>query len=171
MPNKNWKLGSYVIQEGADGQFCWGTYMDEGKYGLSRFIGHCWMELDTLVMSSWKVHEGAEGTWDEANQWVKSLPPWDKTTYCVKLADFGLSGLIDCKTLKEVPDKEATPIMLALGFTKVTPPKALQEAEEILENIEGNNIPAYSEGESPFPKFCSFKLQDLFESEDTDDKE
>lgn len=136
---QSWKLGGYEVERDGEG-LGWVMYMlwpdgpdEESPMSMSVFWGRAWIEHDTLLMTSWKVHDYAPEdlqTDEEVDKYMASLPVWDKTTYCVKLADIGMSGLIDCKTLREVPEKEATPIMLALGFTKFTPPKALQEAEE-----------------------------------------
>ena len=140
MENKEWKLGAYVIWEDDEG-FLWRTYAHEKLYPgdklfepfIGLFTGFACIELDTLIMSPWKVHQESEDfhIWEEVERHLNSLPVWDKTKYYVKIADIGMSNLMDCKTMEEVPEEEADPIMLALGFTKVTAPQGLQQAEEI----------------------------------------
>lgn len=128
METKEWKLGGYVICEEDEG-LLWLTYTHEKPHPgdkpfepfIGLFTGWAYIELDTLIMSPWKVHQESEDfhIWEEVKEAFESLPQWDRTTYCVKVADIGMSGLMDCKTMKELPDDESTPIMLALGFTKI----------------------------------------------------
>lgn len=115
----NWRLGDYVIHEFKDGELRWGTWMDEDPPGLSFFTGWARVDQDTLVMSSWKVRTAAkEKNWEEVKETFESLPQWDRTTYWVKLADIGMSGLMDCQTLEPAPDEIAECIMPKLGFTR-----------------------------------------------------
>ena len=124
---KTWQLvGCYEIQEG-DGDYSWGMYVEEGKRGkdpkpMSVFMGRAWIQEDTLIMTSWKVADYAPDelqTPEAVPEHLKSLPKWDKTKYFVKLADFGMSGLMVCKTGGEAPAEVADVIMPLLGFEKV----------------------------------------------------
>ena len=115
----NWRLGEYVIHEYKDGELRWGTWMDEDPPGLSFFTGKTFEACDTLVMSSWKVRMAAqEKNWEEVEKVKESLPKWDRTTYWVKLADIGMSGLMDCKSLQPASEEEEERIMPLLGFRR-----------------------------------------------------
>jgi len=116
----NWTLGEYMIHELKDGELWWFTWLEYSDRSLSRMSGKAFEGHDTLLMTPWKVESPEERHWEEVEKELQALPKWSRTTYWVKLADIGMSGLMDCKTLREVPEKEATPIMLALGFKKVT---------------------------------------------------
>ena len=114
----NWRLGEYVITEFEDGELWWATWLEYLDHSLSRMSGKAFEDHDTLLMTPWKVEIPEERNWEEVEKRLESLPKWDRTTYWVKLADIGMSGLMDCKTLETAPDEVAERIMPKLGFTK-----------------------------------------------------
>ena len=124
---QSWKLGGYEVEWDGEG-LGWVMYMlwpdgpdEESPMSMSVFWGRAWIEHDTLLMTSWKVHDDAPEdlqTDEEVDKYMASLPVWDKTKYFIKLADIGMSGLIDCQTMKPVPEEIADKIMPKLGFTR-----------------------------------------------------
>lgn len=119
-----YKLGGYVVEED-NGGVCWSTFVEwdggneSGKPMVEQFSGPALTTRDTLILYPWKVRDDPKMTTDEWDKWFESLPAWDKTKYWVKVADIGMSGLVNCETGEDVPDDIATPIMLSLGFHKV----------------------------------------------------
>ena len=119
---KMWNLYGYVLE--GDGSSGWRSFVWGGKKrnGMEVFWGHTWLEHDTLVMGPWKVGDkprnGEPQTPEELISYLNSLPRWDKTKYYVKMADIGMSGLMDCQTGLPAPAEIADEIMPKLGFTK-----------------------------------------------------
>ena len=119
---QRWNLHGYVLE--GDGSSGWLNFVwwgdCEGRDGMEVFWGRTWIEHDTIIMGPWKVgdnpRDGEPQTPKELDSYMKSLPRWDKTRYYVKLADIGMSGLMDCQTGEPAPDEVAERIMPKLGF-------------------------------------------------------
>jgi len=125
---QSYKLGDYVVECDC-GDLGWLMYFwwpdepdEESPMGMTVFWGRALIEHDTLIMTSWKIHDNAPKdlqTEEAVDNYIASLPVWDKTKYFIKLADFGMSGLIDCQTMQPASVEIADEIMPKLGFLKV----------------------------------------------------
>ncbi len=102
-----YRLEYYIIAMGESGECSWVQYWDlPPDNEISRIIGKATVdkENDVLWLSSWKVHDSAEGgvkSFADVDAKLALLPGWTSTRWAVELTMFNLYtevGLLDCRT-------------------------------------------------------------------------
>lgn len=117
--SKKWRLADFLIIQDNDSLNWWRWAEMEvgGKRGLHRTYGRAWIEDNILILSPWKVDDFEDGrSYDDIEKEFVSVPYWNRTPYFVKCVDFGPTVLLNCRTLKRVPERIEAEIMPKLGF-------------------------------------------------------
>jgi len=77
-----------------------GDFNDTGEMMYLTGRAYIHEKYDVLLLGKSKTLEtdAALHTFDDVENYLESLPKWEKTEYYVKLADLGLHSLLECKT-------------------------------------------------------------------------
>ena len=77
-----------------------GDFNDTGEMMYLTGRAYIHEKYDVLLLGKSKTLEtdALLHTFDDVENYLESLPKWEKTEYYVKLADLGLHSLLECKT-------------------------------------------------------------------------
>jgi len=113
---KRYSLFGFIIVE-RENYLGWiehvGDFLDTGEMMYLAGRAYVHEKYDVLLLGRTKALEKDKRlqSFEEVENYLDSLPKWDKTRYYVKLADLGLYSLIDCRT-GEVVYSEHNPDIL-----------------------------------------------------------
>ena len=120
MAEKHYRLSGYLVWEDEEEkERGWVSFViypagedpeNHEKYEsfLSSLSGRVWIDekLGITGLTSWRVQDGEYEfkTLEEADSYIQSLPPWNRTKYWLKQADIGESPVLLCPDYEEAPE-------------------------------------------------------------------
>jgi len=116
---KRYSLQGFIIDE-RENYLGWiqhvGDFNDTGEMMYIAGRAYIHKKYDVLLLGKTKVLdvEKKMKNFDEVEEYMESLPIWDKTRYYVKLADLELFSILDCKTGEIVYSEKNREIMRSL---------------------------------------------------------